>query len=109
MLLKLPSSGIQRTLEVVQVCSRVMPEWWTGVELWVAGLAFPLQFALVVVLIGPLCVGVAWVIDRTVDHASTWFGPSPEDEEPIGGSAVAENETTADEERAEDLVDSVSS
>jgi hypothetical protein len=82
-----------------------MAEWWNGVELWVAGLAFPLQFALVVVFLGPLCVGVAWVIDRTVDHASTWFGPAPE--EPIGGEATADEET--EEERAEDLVDSVTS
>ncbi|MFL6125322.1 hypothetical protein [Actinophytocola sp.] len=84
-----------------------MADWWNGVELWVAGLAFPLQFALVVVFLGPLCVGVAWVIDRTVDHASTWFGPSPEDEEPIGGEVAVEAKPA--EERAEDLVDSVRS
>ena len=85
----------------------VMAEWWNGVELWVAGLAFPLQFALVVVFLGPLCVGVAWVIDRTVDHASTWFGPAPGDEEPIGGEATADVETA--EDRTEKLVDSVTS
>lgn len=88
-----------------------MAEWWNGVELWVAGLAFPLQFALVVVFLGPLCVGVAWVIDRTVDHASTWFGPSPGDEAPIGGEAADEDTDEngdVDEERVEDLVDSVS-
>ena len=80
-----------------------MAEWWNGVELWVAGLAFPLQFALVVVFLGPLCVGVAWVIDRTVDHASTWFGRSPAEEAPISG------EETVEKERTEDLVDSVTS
>jgi hypothetical protein len=84
-----------------------MAEWWNGVELWVAGLAFPLQFALVVVFLGPLCVGVAWVIDRTVDHASTWFGPAPGDEAPIGGDEVA-TEEHADVERVEELVDSAS-
>jgi hypothetical protein len=93
---------------VVQVYSRVMAEWWNGVELWVAGLAFPLQFALVVVFLGPLCVGVAWVIDRTVDNASTWFGPAPGNEEPIGGEECADVETKV-EERADDLVDSVRS
>ena len=82
-----------------------MADWWNGVELWVAGLAFPLQFALVVVFIGPLCVGVAWVIDRTVDHASSWFGSAPTEEAPIGGEDVEEDT----ERDAEDLVDSVTS
>jgi len=88
-----------------------MADWWNGVELWVAGLAFPLQFALVVVFIGPLCVGVAWMIDRTVDHASTWFGPAAGDEEPLGGEdAVEEADAGAkDEDRTGDLVDSVTS
>lgn len=94
---------------MVQVYSRVMADWWNGVELWVAGLAFPLQFALVVLFIGPLCVGVAWVIDRTVDHASTWFGPAPGDEEPIGGEAAVEPVAEETEDRTEDLVDSVTS
>ncbi|HEX6358221.1 hypothetical protein [Actinophytocola sp.] len=83
-----------------------MADWWNGVELWVAGIAFPFQFALVVLFLGPLCVGVAWVIDRTVDHASTWFGPAPGDEEPIGAEATGV-EVAQDEERTEDLVDSV--
>jgi hypothetical protein len=86
-----------------------MADWWNGVELWVAGLAFPLQFALVVLFIGPLCVGVAWVIDRTVDHASTWFGPAPGDEEPIGAETVPETTADKSEDRTEDLVDSVTS
>ena len=83
-----------------------MAEWWNGVELWVAGLAFPLQFVFVVVFLGPLCVGVAWVIDRTVDHASTWFRPSARDEAPLGGEEPADERV---EERTEDLVDSVTS
>jgi len=88
-----------------------MADWWNGVELWVAGLAFPLQFALVVVFIGPLCVGVAWMIDRTVDHASTWFGPAAGDEEPLGGEDAVEEAGAGakDEDRTGDLVDSVTS
>jgi len=86
-----------------------MAEWWNGVELWVAGLAFPLQFALVVVFLGPLCVGVAWVIDRTVDHASTWFRRGTADEAPIGGEEPEESSRERVEERTEDLVDSVTS
>jgi hypothetical protein len=82
----------------------MVAEWWNGVELWVSGLAFPLQFALVMVLLGPICVVVAWAIDRAVDHASTWFGPAPGGEEPIG----TEHAEDADDERAADLVDSTS-
>jgi hypothetical protein len=44
--------------------------WWDAVELWVAQLWFPLQFAVVMAVVVPLCLGVAWVIDRAVDHAS---------------------------------------
>jgi hypothetical protein len=82
-----------------------MAEWWNGVELWVAGLAFPIQFALVFVFLGPLCVGVAWVIDRTVDHASNWFRPAQSGEEPIGGEEPVDDEKKSEK----DLVDSVSS
>ena len=82
----------------------MVAEWWNGVELWVSGLAFPFQFALVMVLLGPFCVVLAWAIDRAVDHASTWFGPAPGDEEPIG----AEAEDDPEDERSADLVDSAS-
>ena len=82
----------------------MVAEWWNGVELWVSGLAFPLQFVLVMVLLGPLCVAVAWAIDRAVDHASTWFGPSPGNEEPIG----TEPPEDTDDDRSADLVDSAS-
>ncbi|HEX7658776.1 MAG TPA: hypothetical protein VF444_04795 [Pseudonocardiaceae bacterium] len=38
--------------------------WWDGAQLWLTQLAFPLQFALVMVVLLPLSVGIAWVIDR---------------------------------------------
>ena len=41
--------------------------WWDGVDLWLTQLAFPFQFAIVIAVLGPLCWGVAWVIDRVVD------------------------------------------
>lgn len=85
-----------------------MSEWWNGVELWVSGLPFAFQFALVMVLIGPLCVVVAWAIDRTVDHASAWFGPAPGDEAPLGAAPPPEEGGDEDTERTEDLVDSAS-
>lgn len=54
----------------------MVSDWWNGVELWIAGLAFPFQFVLVMAVLLPLCLVVAWLIDRTVDHASAWFGPT---------------------------------
>jgi hypothetical protein len=61
-----------------------LADWWNGVELWMAGLPFAFQFALVIAVLLPLCVIVAWLIDRIVDYASAWFGPSDEDEPPLG-------------------------
>jgi hypothetical protein len=58
--------------------------WWNDVELWVLGLPFAFQFAVVMVVLMPVCVMVAWLIDRLVDYASARFGPSDEDEPPIG-------------------------
>lgn len=59
-------------------------DWWNGVELWMSGLAFPFQFAIVMAVLLPLCVLVAWLIDRIVDHAGAFFGPSKDDEPPVG-------------------------
>ena len=48
-------------------------DWWNKVELWVVlGLPFPFQFALVMAVLLPLCVVLAWLIDRAVDYASAW-------------------------------------
>jgi hypothetical protein len=52
-------------------------QWWDGVELWLAQLAFPFQFALLMCVLLPLCLGVARLIDRVVDNASTRFNPVP--------------------------------
>jgi hypothetical protein len=41
--------------------------WWDGVELWLTQLAFPLQFALVIAVLAPICLVAAWGIDRAVD------------------------------------------
>jgi hypothetical protein len=63
-----------------------LADWWNAVELWVLGLPFPFQFALVIAVLVPLCVMIAWLIDRIVDYASAWFGPSNEDEPPLGSA-----------------------
>jgi hypothetical protein len=60
-----------------------LADWWNGVELWVTSLSFPFQFALVMAVLLPLCVVLAWLIDRIVDYLSAWFGPSNEDEPPL--------------------------
>jgi len=72
----------------------MLSDWWNGVELWMLGLPFPFQFALVVVVLVPLCLVVAWAIDRIVDHASAFFGPGRHPEPPI--DAVVDEETSTD-------------
>lgn len=84
----------------------MLAEWWNGVELWVLGLAFPFQFALVIVLLAPLCLVVAWLIDRIVDHASGWFGSSDTEDDTVDGTG--ESTEPPAEEHSEDLVDSAS-
>lgn len=44
--------------------------WWNSAELWLTQLWFPLQFAFVIALLLPVCIGVAWLIDRIVDRLS---------------------------------------
>jgi len=52
-------------------------KWWDGVELWLAQLPFPLQFALLMGVLLPLCLGAARLIDRVVDNVSSRFNPAP--------------------------------
>jgi len=40
---------------------------WDAVELWVTQLAFPFQVVLAVLVVLPLCWGVAGLLDRVVD------------------------------------------
>lgn len=81
----------------------MLSDWWNGVELWIAGLPFPFQFALVIVVLIPICLVVAWLIDRIVDHASAFFGPAEHPEPPLGGKveeAVSDSASEADAETA---------
>ncbi|MDV2475073.1 hypothetical protein ACFWDA_06610 [Rhodococcus zopfii] len=41
-----------------------MATWWDGFELWLAGLSFVPQAALVLLVMVPLCAGAAWLLDR---------------------------------------------
>lgn len=44
--------------------------WWDSADLWLSQLAFPFQFAIVIAVVAPLCVGIALAIDRCVDLVS---------------------------------------
>lgn len=44
-----------------------LANWWDSVQLWLTQLSFPFQFALVMAVLVPLCVGVGWAIDRVAD------------------------------------------
>ena len=46
---------------------RELANRWDAVELWVTQLAFPFQVALAIVVVLPLCWGVAGLVDRVVD------------------------------------------
>lgn len=81
----------------------MLSDWWNGVELWMAGLAFPFQFAIVMTVLLPVVLVVAWLIDRIVDHASALFGPSPVEDRPLGTPqpTVEPNPTDSDETDSE--------
>ena len=42
-------------------------QWWDGVELWLVQLPVAVQFPLVMIVVLPLCLGVARLIDRVAD------------------------------------------
>jgi hypothetical protein len=46
---------------------RELANRWDAVELWVTQLPFPLQVVLAIVVVLPLCWGVAGLLDRAVD------------------------------------------
>ncbi|WP_324187118.1 hypothetical protein [Actinokineospora alba] len=90
MVVNLSTGGGRCRAEVAKVyCRSVLDglsDWWNDVELWVIQLPFAAQFALVMAVLLPLCVVVAWAIDRVVDYASARFGTS-RDERPLGSRA----------------------
>jgi hypothetical protein len=61
-----------------------LSDWWNAVELWLTQLPFPVQFAVVIAVLLPVCAGGAWLIDRTVDLAAAKLSPSRSPEPPIG-------------------------
>lgn len=53
-----------------------LSDWWDGVELWVVQLWFPLQFVVVMLAVVPVCLGVAWLVDRAVDRVAARVRPT---------------------------------
>ncbi|GAB3492757.1 hypothetical protein [Amycolatopsis cihanbeyliensis] len=62
-----------------------LTNWWDALELWLAQRWFPLQFVLVMVVLVPVCLGLAWLLGRVVDQVATWFGPT-RGQDPPGGN-----------------------
>jgi hypothetical protein len=50
-----------------------LAEWWDALELWLVQRWFPVQFVLVMVVLIPLCLALAWLLGRIVDRISAWF------------------------------------
>jgi hypothetical protein len=48
-------------------------QWWDGVELWLVQLPVAVQFPVVMIVVLPLCLGVARLIDRVAD----WGAKNP--------------------------------
>ncbi|WP_028938668.1 hypothetical protein [Pseudonocardia spinosispora] len=46
---------------------RSLADWWDSVELWITQLAFPFQVLLAIVVLLPLCAGVAVLADLASD------------------------------------------
>lgn len=65
-------------------------QWWDGVELWVVQLPVAVQFPVVMIVVLPLCLGVARLIDRVADWGANNPASVPEpDPEPESEKVAA--------------------
>jgi len=64
-------------------------DWWNSVELWVIGLPFAAQFPLVLAVLLPLFVVLAWLIDRAVDSVSARLRPWASADQPAAAEPTA--------------------
>lgn len=55
--------------------ARALADWYDALELWVTQLAFPLQVGLAVLVVLPLCFGVALLLDRVAGAVIGARGP----------------------------------
>ncbi|MEQ0560895.1 hypothetical protein ABJI51_17550 [Amycolatopsis sp. NEAU-NG30] len=63
-----------------------LADWWDGVELWLAQAWFPVQFVLVMVVVVPLCLAAAWVLDKLVGLFARRLTPGSDDDRPDGSA-----------------------
>jgi hypothetical protein len=54
-----------------------LANWWDNAALWLSDLAFPIQFALVIAVLAPVCFVLAWGIDNAVDLVVARFHRAP--------------------------------
>jgi hypothetical protein len=59
-----------------------LANWWDSVALWLSDLAFPIQFALVIAVLAPVCFVLAWGIDNAVDLVTARFQGTPGSPQP---------------------------
>lgn len=57
-----------------------LADWWDGVELWLAQAWFPVQFVLVMVVVVPLCLAAAWILDKVVGLFARRLTPGRDDD-----------------------------
>lgn len=50
--------------------TRALADWYDAMELWVTQLAFPVQVLLAVLVVLPLCFGVALLLDRAAERVT---------------------------------------
>lgn len=66
---------------------QALTDWWDTLELWLAQRSFPLQFVLVMLVLMPVCLGLAWLIDRVAEYVFARLGARGADEDPPRSSS----------------------
>lgn len=69
---------------------RALADWWDAVELWVTQLSFPFQVLLAIVVVLPVCWGLATLVDRAAGAvlallARSTRTPAEQVDEPVDG------------------------
>lgn len=69
---------------------RAVATWWDGIELFLTQLPFAVQVVLVVGVLGPVCWGVASIIDTVVERSVAARLAAVERRRPADGPAATE-------------------
>lgn len=65
-----------------------MLEWWDGVELWLVQLPYPFAVTVVLVVLLPVCWGLARLVDRGIDELAAKLTRVRDAEPPVRGREV---------------------